>query len=142
MRQLQGNTTKDADQIFELSEMLKRDFPFEKIADWLAVHGIRYSNQRVAHTLKVAGKEDWIELFLKQEDINVGDTVRSKNTGRFGKVIEVKKNGFTVIVKLDAGGKQHFDKGTLIKMREGAVDKPADVTQIRSEYDNYGDIKR
>jgi hypothetical protein len=144
MREMRGETLKDRDYIVELYEMLKRNFPIDKISDWLAVHGIRYGSQAVRRTLKRADREDLIEYFIKEEDIKVGDTVRSRFTARFGKVIGIGKDEGTIVVHWDNGGKQLLDKHVLFKIREkeGAITSVDEIKKVKNTYDNYGDVKR
>ena len=145
MKHVHRHSMKDQDHIVELYEMLKRDFPTEKIADWMAMNGLRYSAQAVQRTFRKAGREDLVEFFIKEEDIKVGDSVRSRYTARFGKVIAMGKDEGTITVKWDSGGSQIIDKHLLYKMREGQVDatgNTGDLVKVKNIYDNYGDIEK
>ena len=126
MRPLQRHSLKDQDYIVELYEMLKRSFPDEKIADWMAMNGLRHTAQAVRRTFKKAGREDLVDFFIKEEDIKVGDTVRSRYTARFGKVLGVGKDEGTITVRWETGGSQIIDKHLLFKMREGEIDSIKD----------------
>jgi len=144
MREMRGETLKDRDYIVELYEMLKRDFPVDKVADWLAINGIRYGSQAVRRTLKKAEREDLIEYFIQEEDIKVGDTVRSRFTSRFGKVVGIGKDEGTIVVHWDAGGRQIIDKHILFKIREkeSAITSVDQIKKVKNIYDNYGDVER
>lgn len=144
MRQLHGHSSQDKDYIFELYQMLQRDFPVEKIADWLALNGLRHSNQMLRRTFKMAKREDLLEYFIKEENINVGDTIRSRMTARIGKVIGIHKDGDTIEVRWEAGGTQLLSKESVFKLREKDMDiqTPNDLTKVKSVYDNYGDVKK
>ena len=49
-------------------------------------------------SFKKAKRGDLIDLFIQREDIKIGNTVRSKSTGRFGKVVSIHWDGETVDV--------------------------------------------
>jgi len=142
MRRLNRHSMKDNDYIFELHEMLRRDFPIPKIADWLAINGLRHSNQMVVNTFKYAGREDLIDLFIKEEEVKIGDIVRSRMSGRMGKVIAAYKDDLDVMVHWDAGGKQKVSKASLFKMREHSVVESNEVKKLNTKFDDYGDIKK
>lgn len=142
MRQAHRHSTQEKEYIFELYEMLKRDFPFEKIADWMAINGLRHSNQMVKRTFKFAGREDLSEYFIKEEDIKVGDTIRSRMTSRIGKVLGIHKDGDTIEVRWDAGGSQLLAKESVFKLRTQEIDSVKDLTKVKSIYNNYGDISK
>jgi len=142
MQKVHRHATQEKDYIFELYEMIKRDFPISKIADWLAINGLRHSNQLVSRTFKIAGREDLIDIFIKEEDINVGDTIRSRMTARIGEVIEVGKDGGKLIVRWESGGKQPVGKESVFKIRNKDISSTADISIAKNIYDNYGDIKK
>ena len=133
MHKLDRYSMRDSDYIVELYHMATKNFPDEKIADWLALNGIRYSNQAVRRTLKKAGREDLIDYFIKEEDINIGDTIRSRMTSRIGKVTSIHKDGDTIEVRWDTGGKQLIGKESVFKMRTSdAVDSADEITKVKS----------
>lgn len=143
MRQIHRHSSVEQDYIFELHEMVKRNFPMDRIADWLAVNGLRHSNQMVANTFKRAGREDLVEYFIQEEDIKIGDTVRSRYSGRFGKVVEIGEDGYKIVVHWDAGGRQPLGKESVFKMREvEAVTELSEIKKPYPQYDNYGDIEK
>jgi hypothetical protein len=122
--------------------MLQRDFPLDKIADWLAINGCRHSNQMVQRTFKIAGKADLIEYFIQEEDIKVGDTVKSRWSGRAGKVIGINKDDLDITVHWDAGGKQKIAKESVFKLRTQEIDSTKDIKRPHAINDDYGDIKK
>jgi len=133
---------RNTDYIFELYKLLERGVPDDRIADWVAMNGLRHSNQLVKQTFKVAGREDLIEFFIKEEDIKVGDTVRSRMTSRIGKVTGIHKDGDTIEVNWETGGRQLLAKESVFKMRTAdAVDSTKDIVKVKSKYDDYGDIQ-
>jgi len=142
MRQVRRHLRSTIDYIPQLYHSIKKGAPLSSISIWMAKNGLRYSNQKVAQTFKLAGREDLIDYFIKEEDIQVGDTIRSRLTARFGKVIAVSKNGFTITVHWDTGGQQKLCKEAVYKMKEEFVDDIHDFIKVKSEYDDYGDVKR
>lgn len=143
MNKLTRNSMKNTDYIFELYKLLERKVPDDRIADWMALNGIRHSNQMVKQTFKVAGREDLIEYFIKEADINVGDVVRSRMTSRIGKVIGIHKDGDTIEVSWEAGGSQLLSKESVFKMRSvDAVQDTKGMTKVKTIYDNYGDVDK
>lgn len=124
----------DADYIVPLYRLALSNVPVEKIADWLAINGLRYGNQMVRRTLKYAGREDLIDYLIKEEDIQLGDTVKSRSTARVGKVIEIRGNtDGTVVVKWDSGGKQLISKESLFKLRSQEINSTKDFSQVASD---------
>lgn len=142
MRQLQGHSMRGKEYITELHEMLKRNFPLDKIADWMATQGLRHDAQLVQETFKKAGREDLMEYFVQESDIKVGDTVRSRATARFGKVTGIRKDGFVIEVHWESGGNQLLSKASVYKMREGEINSVKDFKTVKTITDDYGDIRR
>ncbi len=142
MRQLNRHSMQNTDYIFELNEMLKRDFPIEKVADWLAINGLRHNSQAVMNTFKHAGREDLVDLFIKEEQVKIGDVVKSRMSGRMGVVLATYKDDLDVMVHWDAGGKQKVSKASLFKMRDHSVVDQDEVTKLNTKFDDYGDIKK
>ncbi|HRZ18437.1 MAG TPA: hypothetical protein P5136_00030 [Methanofastidiosum sp.] len=135
MRGRQVKGTRDMDYIDTLYRMLERNMDMDKIADWLAIQGIRYSAPLVKQTFKKAGREDLIEYFIKEEDIKIGDTVRSRLTGRIGTVKSIKNDGDTILVNWETGGSQLLSKESCFKLRDKGCVK------VHTVLDPYGDIK-
>ena len=128
-------TERNQDHIETLYRMLKMNMPVDKIADWLAIHGIRYSSPLVKRTFKKAERSDLIEYFIKEEDVKIGDTVRSRSTGRVGSVKGIKNDGDTILVKWETGGSQLVSKEGMYKLRN------KDFTKIHTELNPYGDVE-
>lgn len=142
MRESWLNTTQDRDYIFELYKLLELSVPDEKIADWMALNGMRHSNQLVRKTFKKAGREDLVQYFIKEEDIDLGDLIKSRWTARMGTVIGIHKDGDTIEVRWDSGGRQFVSKESVFKMRNKEIKKPGDVIKVHSVLDPYGDIDK
>jgi hypothetical protein len=142
MYKLHGHGIKQQDYILELYEMLKRNFPLDKISDWMAIKGIRHTAQMVRNTFKKAGREDLMHDFIQEEDIKIGDTIRSRSTARFGKVIGIHKDDFVIEVRWASGGTQLLSKASVFKMREGEINSTKDFKIPKTITDDYGDINK
>ena len=143
MNKVDRYAMKNNEYILELYKLLERKVPDNKIADWMATKGLRHSNQMVKNTFKFAGREDLNDYFIKEDDIKMGDTIRSRMTSRIGKVVGIHKDGDTIEVHWETGGIQLLSKESVFKMRTSdAVDSTDSITKVKSVYDNYGDIKK
>jgi hypothetical protein len=142
MRQIHRHSMKEDEYINELYQLLRRGSNDSSISDWVASRGLRHSNQMLKNTFKYAGREDLIEYLIKEEDIAIGDPIRSRFTGRFGKVTGIHKDGDTIEVLWEAGGRQLLSKESVFKMKEKNIDSVKDLTKVKSVYDNYGDIEK
>jgi len=142
MRQIHRHSMKEDEYINELYQLLRRGSDDSSISDWVASRGLRHSNQMLKNTFKYAGREDLIEYLIKEEDIAIGDPIRSRFTGRFGKVTGLHKDGSTIEVLWEAGGRQLLSKESVFKMKEKNIDSVKDLTKVKSVYDNYGDIEK
>jgi hypothetical protein len=117
---------------------IPEDYRLDKMSEWLAKNALRVSNQMVRRTLKRAKREDLIAVFLQEEDIKINDSVRSRSTGRFGKVVAERSDGETVEVKWEAGGVQPISKGSLFKMKvKHERYEPNDITIAKSDIPGY-----
>ena len=96
----------------------------------------------VKRTFRKAQKEDLIPYFIKEEDIGMNDTVRSRLTARFGKVIGISKDGDTITVRWEAGGTQKLSKESVYKMREVEAGDLKDMTKVKSVYDDLKILER
>ena len=119
------------------------EYKLEKMTEWLARNALKVSNQMVRRTLKKAGRDDLADYFVKQEDISVGDTIKSRMTGRFGTVIKEHWDGETVSVKWETGGIQPVSKGALFKMHEKKDERfdKKDISIAKSDIDTYESMK-
>ena len=142
MRQAQRHSTQEKDYIQELYIILQRDYPLDKIADWLAVNGLRHSNQLVQRTFKVAGKSELMEYFIQEEDIKVGDTIKSRWSGRVGKVIGINKDDLDITVHWETGGKQKVSKESVFKLRTQEIKSTQDIKKPHTDSDDYGDVNK
>lgn len=116
------------------------EYRLEKMTEWLAKNALKVSNQMVRRTLKKANREDLADYFVKQEDIGIGDTVKSRMTGRFGTITKEHWDGETVCVKWESGGVQPISKGSLFKIYGGKKEERFDKKDIaiaKSDMDTY-----
>ena len=134
MRKVAMKGTKDLDKIDTLYRMVEMNMDFDKIADWLGENGHRYSNALIKQTFKEAKREDLVDYFIKEEDVSIGDTVKSRATGRTGTVKGIKNDGDTIVVAWETGGTQMVSKEGMFKLKGKAFVK------IHTELDPYGDI--
>lgn len=133
---------RNDDYIFELAKLIERGVDDETVSTWVASKGLRHSNQMLKKTLKFAGREDLIEYLIKEEDIKIGDTIRSRFTARFGKVIGIHKDGDTIEVAWESGGRQLLGKESVFKMKDKFIGSTKEISKVQSVYDNYGDVRR
>ena len=126
----------DAEYIVPLYRLLVSNVPFEKIADWLAINGMRYSNQLVKRTLKFADREDLLEYLIKEEEINIGDSIKSRMTAREGTVVGIRPDGDTIEVKWDTGGRQLLSKESVFKLRTQNIVDRNDMRKVCTEKDD------
>ena len=128
----------DAEYIGPLYRMAISNTPNERIADWMAVNGLRYSNQLVKRTLRMAHREDLIGYLIKEEEIDINDTVKSRMTARVGKVIGVRPDGDIITVKWDTGGSQLIPKESVFKLRTQEIVETKDFSKVQtSTEDTY-----
>lgn len=118
---------------------IPEEYRLEKMTEWLAKNALKVSNQMVRRTLKKAGREDLADFFVQQEDIGIGDSVKSRMTGRFGTVVKEHWDGETVCVQWETGGMQPISKGALFKMHTKKSDdyEKKDFAIAKSEMDEY-----
>jgi hypothetical protein len=105
------------------------------------------ASEEVWDLLKSIKKEDLKELFLSKKKAEIGLTVRSRLTGKLGKIINLKKDGFTIEVKWDEGGSQILPIDLLYvvdKKEEAYLRKPLAFGRLvdydRSDIDPYKGI--
>jgi hypothetical protein len=135
MRQREKWVGPDAEYIVPLYRLLISNVPMERVADWMAINGMRHSNQMVKRTLKIAGREDLIEYLIKEEDINIGDSIKSRMTAREGKVVGIRPDGDTIEVKWDTGGRQLLSKESVFKLRTKEIVDHDDIRKVCTEKD-------
>jgi len=134
MHNQERNVGPDEEYIVPLYRLAISNVSQERIADWLALQGLRYSNQQVRRTLKRANRDDLIEFLIQEEDIKIGDTIKSRSTSRIGKVIGIHSDGGTIDVRWDAGGTQPLSKESVFKMR---TQEERGFSKVHSEYETY-----
>jgi len=125
----------DAEYIVPLYRLLKSNVPTEKVMDWMAINGMRHSNQMVKRTLKMAGREDLLEYIIKEEEIKIGDIIKSRMTAREGKVVGIRPDGDTIEVKWDTGGRQLLSKESVFKLRSKEIVDHDDVRKVCTDKD-------
>jgi len=130
----------DAEYIVPLYRLAMSNVPDERIFDWMAINGLRYSNQLVKRTLRMAKREDLIEHLIKEEDIQLGDTVKSRMTARIGKIVIIRPDGDTVVVKWDTGGKQLVSKESLFKLRSKEIKNTNDIIKVNTSKEETYDV--
>ena len=133
----------DMEYIVPLYRLAISNSSVEKMADWLAMNGLRHSNQMVKRTLKLAGREDLIRYLIKEEDVSVGDSIKSRLTARTGTVTGVKPDGDTIEVIWDAGGKQLLSKESVFKLRTKEMADQQDFSKLHTHTDdNYQEFNK
>lgn len=134
---------KGSDFIPELYQLCTLKMPEElriaSIIKWLDKNSQTIDNAKIKHTFKIAGREDLNEaMFIEVEDIDINDTIRSKQTGRVGKVIGVKKDNETIVVSWETGGQQLLSKGSVIKLNSS--NDFNNYNKVQTETDEYKDL--
>ena len=129
------NKESKQDYIDTLYRMLERNFEMDKLAEWFATSGYKYSPAAIKNTFKKAAREDLISTFIEEEDIAIGNSVRSRMTGREGTVKGIKNDGDTILVKWDTGGSQLLSKESVFKLKDG------EFTKVHTTSEPYGDVE-
>lgn len=142
MSQRERWTGPDAEYIVPLYRLIISKRSNEEIMDWMAINGLRYSNQLVKRTLKMAGREDLIDFIIKEEDIKIGDPVKSRMTARVGEVMAIRPDGDTIEVHWDSGGRQLLSKESVFKLRSKEIKDFKDMSKptTSNRDDAYGII--
>ena len=131
-----GKKTKQA-YVETLYRMLERNFGMDKITEWFAEQGIRYTTSAIKNTFKMAGREDLISTFIEEEDISIGNKVKSRATGRVGHVKGIKNDGDTILVQWETGGLQPLSKEGVYKLKDNN-----DFVKVHTTSKPYGDIEK
>jgi len=126
----------DAEYIVPLYRMALSNSSIEKIADWMAASGMKFSNQMVKRTLRMAKREDLIEYLIQEEDISLGDTVKSRMTARVGEVVKIRPDGDTIHVKWETGGTQPLSKESVFKLRSKDIKSIKDISHVCTDKDD------
>lgn len=134
-------TGPDAEYIVPLYRLAISKVPNERIADWMAINGLKYSNQLVKRTLRIAQRADLIDYLIQEEDINIGDTVKSRMTARIGEVVGMRPDGDSIKVKWDAGGSQLLPKESVFKLRTQEIVEHGDLKKVCTDKkDTYNNM--
>lgn len=120
----------DMEYIVPLYRLVLSNRSNEEVLDWMAINGMRYSNQMVKRTLKMAGREDLIDFMIKEEDIQIGNTVKSRMTGRIGEVVGIRPDGDTIEVYWESGGRQRLSKESVYKLRTKDIKDFKDMSKM------------
>lgn len=134
MRQINKDTRQA--YVDTLYRMLERNFGMDKLAEWFAVNGLKYSTTAIKNTFKKAGREDLTSTFIDEEDIAIGNKVKSRSTGRVGHVTGIKNDGDTILVRWETGGIQPLSKEGVFKLKEGN-----DFVKVHTTSNPYGDVE-
>lgn len=134
------NRKQSTDFIPDLYQLCTMKVPeslrLEKVAEWLGKNVTKVSNSTIKRTFVIAGREDLVDkMLLEVVDIDLHDTVRSRQTGRVGKVIGIHGDGETIVVSWDTGGQQLLSKGNVIKLNS-ATDFN-NYKKVQTEADEY-----
>jgi len=135
-------SVKHNDYIVPLYKIITRFNDVDRVGEWLAENGERYSNAVIKKTFKMAGRDDLSELFLKEEDISVGDRIKSRMTSREGRVVAIHWDGDTIEVKWNSGGRQLLSKESVFKISDREISKPSDVVKVKTKLDSYSDMDK
>jgi len=98
------------DYVVGLDRLLRSKASDEQILDWHSKSGSLYTNRSIKNTLKSAGRSDLSKYMIKEEDISLGDKVKSRMTSREGEVMKIHSDGDTITVKWETGGLQPLSK--------------------------------
>lgn len=116
------------------------------IVDWYEKNAQEYTEASVRRTLAQAKKSDIADILIPSSDISVGDSVKSKNTARTGKVKDIRSDGSTVVVRWDQGGVQLISKEALViihnKENTQDFEKTTTVSDPYAGMDNKNVLER
>lgn len=131
---------KNSDIIYPLYHIIHRGATGDHILEWIGLNGDNYSNKQIKNTLRKAGREDFIKMIIKEEDIEINDSIKSRMTSRVGKVIGIHADGDTIEVKWDEGGRQFLSKESVFKLSGEDIQNPSDLTTVKTVSDPYADM--
>ena len=124
-----------------LRSRLSDEDKVNKVACWV-LDNPDINRSKFASSFKRAERKDLLDLFIEDEDIKIGERIKSRSTGREGEVIEIGWDGETVKVKWDQGGVQKVTKDSLFLLRKSMEPKhngyeKEDFSNIRTQDDPY-----
>jgi len=128
----------------ELLRLLSKNASVDAIDDWMKKRGYRYSNSAIKETFRMANREDLIPEFIQEEDVQIGDYVKSKYSSRIGKVIGMHHVGDILEVKWETGGRQLIPRESVYKLLHKDVSEnyaKSDFAKIRQKLDLYKDMR-
>lgn len=123
--------------VIALDRLIRSKASNEKIVDWYNKSGGMYSNTDIKNTLRAAGREDLKGLIIKEEDISIGDKVKSRLTNREGKVIKIHWDGDTITVKWETGGVQPLSKESVYKLNGAFDPEKQNYSKVRTDLYGY-----
>ncbi len=125
------------DYVIALDRLLRSKASNEQIVDWYNKSGSLYTNKEIKNTLRSAGRSDLEGLIIKEEDIDLGDTVKSRMTSREGKVIKIHSDGDTITVKWETGGIQPLSKESVYKLNGEFDPEKQNYSKVRTDLYGY-----
>lgn len=121
----------------ELYNMIKKGSSDEELAGYIANKGLKYGSKMIANTFKRAGKKDNITEMLRESEVSIGDTIQSRMTNKIGTVYGVHKDGRTLEVKWNEGGRQLISKESAYKLKNNKID-----SKLANDVNPYGDLDK
>jgi hypothetical protein len=122
------------------SMMLSEQNKIKEAEAWLIQNSKNIDLKKVKAAFKRAKRDDLVSYFIDDVDIKIGDKVRSRYTGRFGKVVKESWDKEHVVVSWDNdNGQQLICKGLLVKMSEVNEKgiKPGDMSLVKQQFEPY-----
>ena len=123
--------------VIALDRLIRSNASNEQIYNWYEKSGSLYSNTNIKNTLRAAGREDLKGLIIKEEDISVGDKIKSRLTNREGKVIKIHWDGDTITVKWETGGIQPLAKESVYKLNGEFNPEKQNYSKVRTDLYGY-----
>ena len=123
-----------------LARMFRDRVSDEEVIEWYRRSGSMYSNTAIKNTLKIANKEYLRDSMIEEENIDLGDKVKSRMTSREGEVVKIHTDGDTITVKWDTGGLQPLAKESVYKLSGSFSPEKQNYTKVHTEIDGYKDM--
>jgi len=123
-----------------LARMFRDRVSDEEVIEWYRRSGSMYSNTAIKNTLKIANKEYLRDSMIEEENIDLGDKVKSRMTSREGEVVKIHTDGDTITVKWDTGGLQPLAKESVYKLSGSFNPEKQNYTKVHTEIDGYKDM--
>ena len=120
-----------------LARMFRNRVSDEEVIEWYKRSGSMYSNTAIKNTLKIANKEYLRDSMIEEEDIDLGDKVKSRMTGREGEVVKIHTDGDTITVKWNTGGLQPLSKESVYKLSGEFNPEKKNYNKVHTDIDGY-----